>query len=148
MSTIWDEIFGSEGIQRMEEMMKDFVDPKGKMYGHVMYRGSDGVSHTHEFGKPQPADGVREPLTDVTVENDVVRAVIELPGVRKEDIQLDCTESSITVTVDTESRKFRKTMPMSTKIDSDTAKAEYNNGILEVTVNSKNKQETKRINVE
>jgi Molecular chaperone (small heat shock protein) len=84
----------------------------------------------------------------VSVENDVVRIVIELPGVQKEDIQLDCTETSVTVSVDTESRKFRKAVPLQTNIDVDSAKAEYNNGILEITVNSKSKApEGKRIDI-
>jgi len=147
MSTIWDEF--NEMHKRMERMMNGFTS-NAKTYGFTVHVGPDGVPHMHEFGDDvAPAsDDVREPLTDVSVENDVVRIVVELPGVQKEDIQLDCTETSVTVSVDTESRKFRKTVPLQTNIDVDSAKAEYNNGILEVTVNSKSKApEGKRIEI-
>jgi Molecular chaperone (small heat shock protein) len=146
MSTIWDEF--NEMHKRMERMMDGFTS-NAKTYGFTVHVGPDGVPHMHEFGDDVPAtDNVREPLTDVSVENDVVRIVIELPGVQKEDIQLDCTETSVTVSVDTESRKFRKAVPLQTNIDVDSAKAEYNNGILEITVNSKSKApEGKRIDI-
>jgi Molecular chaperone (small heat shock protein) len=147
MSTIWDEF--NEMHKRMERMMDGFTS-NAKTYGFTVHVGPDGVPHMHEFGDDVPAtDNVREPLTDVSVENDVVRIVIELPGVQKEDIQLDCTETSVTVSVDTESRKFRKAVPLQTNIDVDSAMAEYNNGILEITVNSKSKTpEGKRIDIQ
>ena len=147
MSTIWDEF--NEMHKRMERMMNGFTS-NAKTYGFTVHVGPDGVPHMHEFGDDVPAsDNVREPLTDVSVENDVVRIVVELPGVQKEDIRLDCTETSVTVSVDTENRKFRKTVPLETNIDVDSAKAEYNNGILEVTVNSKSKTpEGKRIEIQ
>jgi len=147
MSTIWDEF--NEMHRRMERMMNGFTS-NAKTYGFTVHIGPDGVPHMHEFGDNVPAsDNVREPLTDVSVENDVVRIVVELPGVQKEDIQLDCSETSVIVSVDTESRKFRKTVPLQTNIDVDSAKAEYNNGILEVTVNSKSKApEGKRIDIQ
>ena len=147
MSTIWDEF--NEMHKRMERMMDGFTS-NAKTYGFTVRAGPDGVPHMHEFGDDVPAtDNVREPLTDVSIENDVIRIVVELPGVQKEDIQLDCTETSVTVSVDTESRKFRKAVPLQTNIDVDSAKAEYNNGILEITVNSKNKvPEGKRIDIQ
>jgi Molecular chaperone (small heat shock protein) len=147
MSTTWDEF--NEMHRRMERMMDGFTS-NAKTYGFTVHVGPDGIPHMHEFGDDVPAsDNIREPLTDVSVENDVVRIVVELPGVQKEDIHLDCAETSVTVSVDTESRKFRKTVPLKTNIDVDSAKAEYNNGILEVTVNSKSKApEGKRIDIQ
>jgi len=142
---IWDEIFGDLGglNKRFERMMENFGDARGSVYGYTMYTGPDGVPHVHEFGTGArasvPADGVREPLTDVAVDGNVVRVTVELPGVTKDDIQLEGTETSVTVSVDTENRKFRKTVPLPAKVDPDSARAEYNNGILEVTVDSRNK---------
>lgn len=146
MSSIWDDIFGNmDSFQkRIEEMFNNLNDPNVKTYGYTMYKGPDGEPHVHEFGSgvgvgSVPADGVREPLTDITVDGDVVSIVIELPGVDKEDIQLEGTDSTMTVTVDTEKRKFKKTVPIPVPVDPDSAKAEYNNGILEVTLASKDK---------
>ena len=158
MTDVWDEIIGNfEGFQKQfDRMMKDIGEGRFKTCGYTVYTGPDGVPHMHKFdsetgpgAEPDiPAGNVREPLTDVCMEGDLVRIVIELPGVNKEDIRLEGTETSMTVTVDTETRKFRKTVSLPSVVDQDTAKAEYNNGILEVTVNSRKKeQESKRISV-
>ena len=154
---IWDDVFGGLGDfgdlrKRFGKILENFGDPKVGVYGYTMYRGPDGVPHVHEFGTGAnasvPADGVREPLTDVCVDGNVVRITVELPGVSKNDIELEGTETSMTVSVDTETRKFRKTVPLPTGVNPDTAKAEYNNGILEVTVESKNKaQKSKKISI-
>jgi HSP20 family protein len=154
MTDIWDDMLGdlSDLRARFKRIWDNFSDPQVGVYGYTMYRGPDGVPHVHEFGTGAnasvPADGVREPLTDVTVDGNVVRITVELPGVVKEDIRLDGTETSVTVSADTETRKFRKTVPLPTKVDPDSAKAEYNNGILEITMDSKNKtQASKRIEI-
>ncbi|HCY00646.1 MAG TPA: Hsp20/alpha crystallin family protein, partial [Bacteroidales bacterium] len=70
-------------------------------------------------------------------EDDKVHVTVELPGVRKEDIDLEVTDSTLTVSVDTESKKFAKSVALPCDVKSDTAKAEYNNGILEVVMESK-----------
>lgn len=155
MSDIWDDIFGDFGDmqKRLRNMLENFNDPNVKTYGYTMYKGPDGIPHVQEFGSGAetgsvPSGGVREPLTDVTVDGNVVRIVVELPGVTKEDIQLEGTETSLTVSVDTEKRKFRKTVPLPSKVEPDSAKAEYNNGILEITVESVDKPpKTKKIAV-
>lgn len=156
MTDIWDDIFGDLGglQKRFEKMLEHFNDPDVRTYGYTMYKGPDGVPHVYEFGAETgqqnavPTNGVREPLTDVCVDGNVVRIVVELPGVTKEDIQLEGTETSMTVVVDTEARKFRKTVPLPSNVDPDSAKAEYNNGILEITVDSKNKTpKAKKISV-
>lgn len=154
MSDIWDEIFGSMDSfhRKIERMMENMTDPNVRTYGYTMYKGPDGVPHVHEFGSGADAGistgDVREPLTDVTVEGDVVRIVVELPGVSKEDIILEGTDDSMTVSVDT-GRKFKKTVSLPTGIDPNSAKAEYNNGILEVTVNAAERTpKVKRISVD
>lgn len=154
MSDIWDEIFGSmDGFHRkIEKMMENMNDPNIRTYGYTMYKGPDGIPHVHEFGSGAdagiPAGNVREPLTDVTVDGDIVRIVMELPGVNKEDIVLEGTENSMTVVVNTD-RKFKKTVPLPTNVDPNSAKAEYNNGILEIAVNSAEQtSKIKRISVD
>ena len=147
---IWDDMFGDLGDlrKRFGKMLENFGDPGIGVHGYTVYRGPDGVPHVHEFGTGAtatvPADGVREPLTDVCVDGNLVRITVELPGVSKEDIQLEGTETSITVSADTETRKFRKTVSLPSEVDPDSAKAEYNNGILEITVDSKNKAQTSK----
>ncbi len=157
----WDEMFRRFGLgdmnDRMDRMLKGFLGseesaPGAKVWGYTMYRGPDGVPHVREFGTDMGEDvlpekkEVREPFADVTHEGDGLRIVVELPGVSKEDIDLQTTEKSITVSVDTEGRKYHKTLRLPAEVDADSARAEYNNGILEVLLKTV-EPAPKRINI-
>ncbi len=136
----WESMFKNFD-RRFKEMLSE-AGENVRTYGYTMYQGPDGVPHVREFGNavgeytPLPA-GTREPFTDVTREGDKVHVTVELPGVRKEDIDLEVTDSTLSVSVDTESKKFAKSIALPCDVKSDTAKAEYNNGILEVVMESK-----------
>lgn len=58
--------------------------------------------------------------------------VAELPGVEKNDINLQCSENDLTISVDTSQRKYHKTMELPVSVNPDTPKASYKNGVLEV----------------
>ncbi len=140
--------------RKMDEMFENFGnmnDPDVKTYGYTMYRGPDGVAHVKEFGNPSGTMGVlandyvREPFTDVRKEDGVVRVVAELPGVDKEDILLEATRDAISICVDTPNRRYQKTVALPCEVDTSTAKAEYNNGILQVIFKSLDKKKTVRL---
>ena len=142
---IWNDLFGGfESLNKRIEDMFSQMNMDGsdvKTYGYTMCQGPDGVPHVREFGNcgsrfaPLPADGSREPFTDVTHEGDLVRAVAEIPGVAKEDIKLECTGNVLSIEVDTPGKSFSKDLALPCKVDVSTARAEYNNGLLEVTMN-------------
>ena len=106
-----------------------------------MYQGPDGVRHVKEFGNSGSrlnalgSGADRDFFTDVTEEDSVVRAVAEIPGVAKEDISLRCTGNMLSIKVDTPGRRFEKDLALPCEVDIDSARAEYNNGLLEVTLN-------------
>lgn len=142
---IWDDLFGGRFdamAKRMERMFSELERLDGatvRTYGYTMYRDSDGNNHVREFGNSAGnhgllSDTAREPLTDVCLENGTVRAIIEIPGVSKEDIMLEGTKSTLSVSVNTDSRKFAKTLALPCDVDLNSATAEYNNGILEITL--------------
>jgi len=93
------------------------------------------------FGKPeslklpkQIQDEVREPLTDVFEDKDNVKLYVELPGVEKDDIQLNVTEGHTEI----KAKNFFKSVELPTKdVESDKAVANYKNGVLEVTIPKK-----------
>ncbi len=146
---IWDSFFGDiNGFnQRIENMFSEFNNPNVRTYGYTTYCGPDGVPHKHEFGNmatPSIPNGAREPLIDVSKDGDIVRVVVELPGVKKEDIRLESSDGTLSVSVDTESKKFSKDLALPCKILPDSAHAEYNNGILEVTLNAEKSASNKK----
>ncbi len=140
---MWNDLFGGfESLNRRIADMFSQMDVSGpdvKTYGYTMYQGPDGVRHVREFGNSgsrfnalAPGD-VREPFTDVTDDGDVVRAVAEIPGVAKEDIGLECTGNMLSIRVDSNGRRFEKDLALPCEVDTESARAEYNNGLLEVT---------------
>jgi len=79
----------------------------------------------------QIKDEVREPLTDVFEDKDNVKLYMELPGVEKDDIQLNITDGHAEI----KAKNFFKAIDLPTKdVVSDKAVANYKNGVLEVTI--------------
>ena len=77
----------------------------------------------------QIEDEVPEPLTDVFQDKDNVRICMELPGVEKNDIQLNITGSQAEI----KAKNFFKTIDLPTKdLETDKAVANYKNGVLEI----------------
>jgi HSP20 family protein len=122
------------------------------VYGYTMTIGSDGKPRIREFGnlklrtrfrRPElDITEEREPLTDVLNTNGEIKVIIELPGVVKEDIKLTGTEKTLTVSVDTENRKYFKKLDLPVEVNHETAIPKYRHGVLEVTI-KKNGKETK-----
>ncbi len=149
--TSWDDLFGNfddefeEMRQRMDALMDGFlsgrIDPSVNqpiVYGFSMRMGPDGKPHISEFGNTAPenvqAEGAREPLTDIIEEKDRIRVIVELPGVDKDDIQLQVEDRLLDISVDREDRKFFKQLDLPAAVDSDSTTASYKNGVLEVTL--------------
>ncbi len=132
--------------QPVDDQNKPKVDIKGPfVYGFSMRLGKDGKPVFEKFGNikapepgsdvdepGEPASPVREPLADIIDQGEEIIVVVELPGVNKEDIQLNATEHSIEIIASSEDRKYKKRMEMPGRINPDVAKARYTNGILEV----------------
>ena len=143
---IWNDFFGSfESLnRRIEDMFASFSTsgPDVKTYGYTMYQGPDGVRHVREFGNTDAAFGrpqiasAREPFTDVSTEDGKVKVVAEVPGVEKKDICLECTGNTLTIKVENGDKRFYKELALPCETDPATAKAVYNNGLLEVTLDS------------
>lgn len=74
----------------------------------------------------------REPLVDVFDEEDSIRVVAELPGVEKDDINLELAEDLLTIRVDTPTRKYYKEVKLPTAVEKEVVESTYRNAILEV----------------
>lgn len=141
---IWNDLFGGfESMNRRIEDMFSSMDMNGpdvKTYGYTMWQGPDGVKHVKEFGNSDSRMNAigpsgKEPFTDVSEEKDVVRVVAEIPGVQKQDIDLSCNGNVLGIKVDTPGREIEKDLALPCDVDVNSAHAEYNNGLLEVTLN-------------
>lgn len=174
----FDDIFGfgfdfdiGEDFQRIQEEMGRMMDEARKasrvqpsegkpfVYGWSMRVGPDGKPHIEKFGNvpSKTSEGTaeisdeREPLTDVIEGKDDVKVIAELPGVEKKDIKLEAGEESLSIDVDTKQRKYSKDLKLPCKVKPETTKANYNNGVLEVTiqrVESKKEGKIKKVKID
>ena len=119
------------------------------VYGYSMTMGSDGKPVIREFGNVKPSrkstpfgnpktslevKEERNPLVDVISDNGTIRVIAEVPGVDKKNIQLNCSERMLTISVDTEKRKYYKEVDLPAEVDPRIGKATYLNGVLEVVL--------------
>jgi HSP20 family protein len=110
------------------------------VYGWSFRIGSDGVPVFREFGNirsiltgaPKQLEGGREPLVDIQEDDKTVQITTEVPGVSKEDIDIEVTED--TLTIDTKDRKYYKEIQLPSEVDPDSAEAVYNNGVLDIVL--------------
>lgn len=126
------------------------------VYGWSLRVGPDGKPHFEEFGNvpgvhgaPRPVAGVREPLVDVVEGDKTVSVTAEVPGVSKEDIDLEITDSTVIISVDRDDRKYYKEVELPCEVNADSAKASYRNGILDIELKKvKPKKKGKKISVD
>jgi HSP20 family protein len=140
-----------------EEITREFMKKGPIMYGFNMGFGPDGKPIMNSFGnlEKEPISGerkvrkTREPLVEVNEEEDQIILIAEMPGVNKEDIELNATNTSITISTEkiVSGRSYFKEIDLPAPINSDYAKARYQNGILEVKL-KKVKEKGKSIDIE
>lgn len=141
----WNDVFRSFEDEfdfmreRMDRLMEAALRGTGGdplVYGFSMRTGADGRPIVQEFGNvPRggpPDSSYREPLTDVTEEDNKVKVIVELPGVDKQDIDLRSEGRELTISVNTERKRFSKSLELPCDVRSDSATAEYRNGVLTV----------------
>jgi len=122
------------------------------VYGYSMTVGPDGKPVIREFGNVKPSlkqtpfgpakprlevKEEREPLVDTVVDQNTVKVVAELPGVERSEINLEGTESSLTISVNNPDRKYYKELELPAEVDPNSSKASYKNGVLEVVLSRK-----------
>jgi len=129
------------------------------VYGYSVTIGPDGKPHVKEFGnvkgagehnlgqhlgaKPQ-ISAEREPLSDITSTDNEVKVILEMPGIKKEDIKINAYDEKVEIkTSDNAQRKYHKILDLPKQADIETARSTYNNGILEVTFDKKKEQKPK-----
>ncbi len=157
----WNDLFHSFDDdfdvmrERMDRLMEAALRGTGEnplVYGFSMRSGPDGRPVVQEFGNvprggAPPDENCREPLTDVMEEENKVRVIVELPGVDKQDIDLRSQDRELTISVDTERKRFCKKLELPCDVVPDSATAEYRNGVLTVIMDKTERPRGKKIDV-
>ena len=69
---------------------------------------------------------------DIHETDDEVRVIADLPGVEKDNIELECDGKVLTISAGTDHREYDERVSLPTRVNEHTASATYNNGVLEV----------------
>ncbi|MCA9812522.1 MAG: Hsp20/alpha crystallin family protein [Nitrosarchaeum sp.] len=109
-------------------------------YGYEMTTGPDGKPHVREWGNVKPTSAitesdVREPYVDETLneKEHLLKLVTEMPGIEKSDINVNIADNAVSISASKGERKYSTRIPLKYKVDENSAKASYKNGILELT---------------
>jgi HSP20 family protein len=110
--------------------------------GFSFAMGPEGKPSIQFFGdSPTHAGGYRSPISEQVVDSKggLLRLVIEMPGVDKEHIQVEAKEDSVIVSAEKGNRKYKAEIDLKAEVDPNSGRAEYTNGILEISFSMRDK---------
>lgn len=162
---MFEEQFKDIQTRAPKELIREYETPEGGkvkemgpfVYGYSMTVGPDGKPRVREFGNvrsPLAGFGLgapnrplisseREPLADITTTDKVVKAILEMPGVNKENIKISVHDNSVEVKSNDPQRKYHEIIDLPPETDTETAKSTYKNGVLEIIFAKKNESKPK-----
>ncbi|AEH36272.1 Hsp20/alpha crystallin family protein [Halopiger xanaduensis] len=96
-----------------------------------MMNGADG---NVDFNTSSTADSGfgADTHVDIHETDDEIRVVADLPGVEKDNIELECDGKTLTISAGSDHRQYDERVSLPTRVNEHTASATYNNGVLEV----------------
>jgi len=94
----------------------------------------ESFGNIRETAKGPIVEEVREPMIEVFDEEDHILVIAELPGVSENEIKIEVTGDILNLTASDKDRKYAKEILLPGKVNPDSVKTSYNNGILEVTL--------------
>jgi HSP20 family protein len=165
MERMFEEQFKDIQTRAPKELIREYQTPEGGkvkemgpfVYGYTMTVGPDGKPRVREFGNvrsPLAGFGLgasnrplisseREPLADITTTDKEVKAILEMPGVNKENIKINVQDNSVEVKSDDPQRKYHEIIDLPPETDTETAKSTYKNGVLEIIFTKKKESKPK-----
>ncbi len=142
--------FFEEFEKEMQEIIESMMDSMPQVYGFSM-QIRNGVPRIQHFGNLKVSEnGIKEPFTSSMVDekSSELKITSEMPGTKKEDIKVNATEDEVTLEAEGEGRKYFKRVNTHCPIEPESAKAKYNNGVLEVTFKQKKSYKGKQVIIE
>ena len=155
--------YSSSEIQRdFDRMMKSFQH-EFEDFWETPSRWGHGMRWRHGFPM-MPFKETMMPSVDLEDRGKDFRLTVDLPGFNKENVEIEVSDDSVVIhakkTIEEEEKKrnyvrreraaqtFYRRVPLPEEVRSDDAKANLNNGILEITLPKKEPKETKKLAIE
>lgn len=156
----FDEAFGDNDFDDIEDFIEHMMDKLGFnledldkqpfFYGFSVSGHPGEEPEIREFGNIFSEDdddlepavhqyrvNERRPLMDIFEIEGRVHVTVELCDVEKKDIHINVTETILELKAENEEFAYSESITLPTGVDPDSAKATYNNGVLEVELDIK-----------
>ena len=162
--TIFDDEFNrifkkmSNSFFNIDDIFEEFKTKGSSQgpyyYGYTMTVDPDGKPIVKEYGNAKPelvsAPNTREPIVDTIVDEKekLVKLVAEMPGVDKSDLKVVVQDKSVNLSAEHGEKKYQVNVPIQYKVDENSAKASYKNGILELVFKLAEDEKPKSTTVE
>jgi len=99
------------------------------------------------YGAEERMANEKDPMLDINETDSEVTVTMELPGFRKDGIELYLNGNSLVVKAVGEERETEKVIPLPAAVDEESIRATYRNGVLDVSM-KKSETGIKRIDIE
>jgi HSP20 family protein len=162
--TIFDDEFNrsfkkmSNSFFNIDDIFEEFKTKGSNQgpyyYGYTMTVGPDGKPIVKEYGNTKSelvsASNTREPIVDTIVDEKekLVKLVAEMPGVDKSDLKVVVQDKSVNLSAEHGEKKYQVNVPIQYKVEENSAKASYKNGILELVFKLTEDEKPKSTTVE
>ena len=125
-----------EGVERRGEITGLPKGAKG-VYGFSIRTLAgkpviESFGNIRETAKGPVVEEVREPMVDIFDEEDRILVIAELPGVSESEIKVEVTGDILNLAASDRDRKYAKEILLPSKVNPDSVKTAYKNGILEI----------------
>ncbi|MEM2145546.1 MAG: Hsp20/alpha crystallin family protein [Candidatus Jordarchaeaceae archaeon] len=125
-------------------------------YGFSIHIDENGKPVVTKYGNINPTKSetlngtVQTPYVETHIDKEAGTLIIvaELPGVSKENVKVKTSKTKVTISAESEKKKYYKEVDTEHEIDPKSASAEYKNGILEIRVKFKEPPESNEFEVE
>ncbi|MBS3062225.1 MAG: Hsp20/alpha crystallin family protein [Candidatus Diapherotrites archaeon] len=128
-------------ITRMEDN-ENFDPNQPLVMGFSIKIDPNGDTQFVEVQPPESGESLLDaqptPFVEIQNQKNDFRITIEMPGVRKESIRLNGDNNELIVSTQNTTKNYYKRIRFQEELEFEKADAEYNNGILEITIPKKN----------
>jgi len=110
------------------------------VYGFSIKTGIGGKPVVEQFGniketeKGVLVEEIREPLTDIIVEEERVLVIAEVPGIEEEKVKIEINGDILNLEAEGAERKYAKEILLPSPVEEKPEKVSLKNGILEITL--------------
>lgn len=148
-----DDPYEITPFREMERYLDDFFKHPFSMFGYPLWRN-----------RQQEREAIVSPTVDIFEDGEQIVVRAELPGLSREDLNVDISDNRITISGEKKSGKevnredyhriecsygsFRRSFVLPENVVSEQAKATFRNGVLEIRMPQSEKSKKRRISID